>query len=387
MAHEIYSRNWDRMSFEEQREYRDRKLSYFVRTQLYPYSPFYRKMFNDAALAPEDIRGVDDLRKLPFTRKSDIAPSADEHDRYERFVLKPLTRAAEERMPRLQFLKTRFDSLFKGDEFVLSARLFEYAPVHVQFTAGQTGRPTPVMFTRSDVERMAEAGRRILELAGFGVEIERKDAVILNAMPFASHLWFQMIARGMERAGILSLYTGGESSAIAARRISDTARSVKVTGIIGMPGNVFEVLRSAIEEEIDLSSLRLVILGGERISKDIKEDMHEFLRKTGARDAFVVGAFGFTEGRKGYSECASGADAGYHIYPDMDYLEIIDPETEAPVAEGEDGELVYTCLDGRGTCVLRFRTGDYVKGGIVYEPCPSCGRTVPRLGSDISRFE
>jgi phenylacetate-coenzyme A ligase PaaK-like adenylate-forming protein len=94
---------------------------------------------------------------------------------------------------------------------------------------------------------------------------------------------------------------------------------------------------------------------------------------------------GFTEGRKGYSECVPEADSGYHLYPDLDYIELIDPETEEPVGEGEDGELVYTCLDGRGTCVVRFRTGDFVKGGIVHEPCPSCGRSVPRLGADITR--
>ena len=58
MAREIYSRNWDRMTFEEQREYRDRKLSWFVRTNLYPYSPFYRKMLDDAKVAPEDIGKV-----------------------------------------------------------------------------------------------------------------------------------------------------------------------------------------------------------------------------------------------------------------------------------------------------------------------------------------
>jgi phenylacetate-coenzyme A ligase PaaK-like adenylate-forming protein len=105
----------------------------------------------------------------------------------------------------------------------------------------------------------------------------------------------------------------------------------------------------------------------------------------GARDFSVLAALGFTEARKGYSECAAGAETGYHVYPDMDYIEIVDPDTGEPVDEGLDGELVYTCLEGQGTCVIRFRTGDIVKGGIVYEPCPSCRRTVPRLGSDISR--
>jgi phenylacetate-coenzyme A ligase PaaK-like adenylate-forming protein len=54
--------------------------------------------------------------------------------------------------------------------------------------------------------------------------------------------------------------------------------------------------------------------------------------------------------------------------------------------EGEDGELVYTSIDSRGSSVVRFRTGDLVKGGITYEPCPHCGRTVPRISSDITRI-
>lgn len=53
--------------------------------------------------------------------------------------------------------------------------------------------------------------------------------------------------------------------------------------------------------------------------------------------------------------------------------------------EGEDGELVYSNIDSRGSCVLRYRTGDFVKGGITYAPCPHCGRTVPRISSDLVR--
>jgi len=117
----------------------------------------------------------------------------------------------------------------------------------------------------------------------------------------------------------------------------------------------------------------------------MKDRLNEFLEAMGAKDFHVLGALGFTEARKGYSECVPSGDTGYHLYPDMDYIELVDPETGEPVGEGEDGELVYTCLEGQGTCVIRFRTGDLVKGGITYEPCPSCGRKVPRLGSDITR--
>ena len=53
--------------------------------------------------------------------------------------------------------------------------------------------------------------------------------------------------------------------------------------------------------------------------------------------------------------------------------------------EGNPGELVFTPLDARGSVVLRYRTGDYIDGGLVYEPCPYCGRTAPRLVGRISR--
>jgi phenylacetate-coenzyme A ligase PaaK-like adenylate-forming protein len=152
-----------------------------------------------------------------------------------------------------------------------------------------------------------------------------------------------------------------------------------------MPGYIYHLLRTALEMDTDLSSVKLVLLAGDRIPKGMKEKLAEFLEKMGATDVFVAGTFGITEGRKAYCECAPATDSGYHLYPDMDFFELIDPETEEPVAEGEDGELVYTCLDGRGTCVVRFRTGDFVRGGIINDPCPGCGRRVPRLGSDISR--
>lgn len=384
MARENFSRNWDRMALEEQREYRDRKLSYFVRTRLYPYSRFYRKLFDENKVRPESIRGVEDLRRLPFTYKSDIAPDAGDPYLYERFVIEPDDQSMAEFMPRMSYWKMRSDRLLKGEDFVAKAVREEYSPVHVQFTTGRTGMPTPIMYARADMDRMAEAGRRVLELAGFGTDLPVEGSTVLNVMPFAPHLGFWMAAEGLHRAGVLSLETGG-GRAMGTGRIIGAARSARPTAIIGMPGYVYHLLRKALHTDSDLSSVRLVILAGERIPRGMKDALKELLEKMGASDVTVVGTFGFTEGRKAYAECASGMDTGYHLYPDMDHFELIDAETEEPVGEGEDGEIVYTCLDGRGTCVVRFRTGDFVKGGIVNEPCPGCGRRVPRLGGDISR--
>jgi phenylacetate-coenzyme A ligase PaaK-like adenylate-forming protein len=88
-----------------------------------------------------------------------------------------------------------------------------------------------------------------------------------------------------------------------------------------------------------------------------------------------------------WGECPTPADewSGYHLFTDLGIFEVIDPETGAVKGEGEPGELVYTPLDARGTVVLRYRTGDYVDGGLTWEPCPYCGRTVPRIVGKIGR--
>jgi phenylacetate-CoA ligase len=384
MARETWSGRWDRMSFEEQRDYRDRKLAYFVRTQLYPYSPFYRKLFDAHRIDPSGIKGVADLRKLPFTYKADIAPDSDDPEKPRRLILQPDEELISRYAPRAQRARRRLDRLFKGGDYVRKQLWRDFAPVHLQFTTGRTGLPTPILYAAKDVERMAEAGRRIMELAGWGTTIDYYDASIVNAMPFAPHLGFWMVSKGLDLAGILALHSGG-GRVLGTGRIINAVESVGATGLIGMPSYVYHVLRTAADQQRDFSSLKLVLVSGERVAEGLREKIAGFLEEMGARDFCVLAAYGFTEARKSYSECAPGGSTGYHIYPDMDYIELVDPATGDPVDEGEDGELVYTNLEGQGTCVMRFRTGDIVKGGIVYEPCPSCGRKVPRIGSDITR--
>ena len=84
---------------------------------------------------------------------------------------------------------------------------------------------------------------------------------------------------------------------------------------------------------------------------------------------------------------ADGAieSSGFHLYPDKEIFEVVNPQTGENVGEGEPGELVYTNIDGRGSVVLRYRTGDYTSGGITREPCPYCKRRVPRILGTISR--
>jgi phenylacetate-coenzyme A ligase PaaK-like adenylate-forming protein len=89
-----------------------------------------------------------------------------------------------------------------------------------------------------------------------------------------------------------------------------------------------------------------------------------------------------------WGECPCPLDktpGGYHLYPDLGIFEVVNPKTGEILPPGSPGELVFTPLDARGTVVLRYRTGDFIDGGQVYEPCPHCGRTAPRLVGNISR--
>jgi phenylacetate-coenzyme A ligase PaaK-like adenylate-forming protein len=73
------------------------------------------------------------------------------------------------------------------------------------------------------------------------------------------------------------------------------------------------------------------------------------------------------------------------LYPDLGLFEVINPKTGVVVPDGTPGELVFTPLDARGSVVLRYRTGDYIDGGMVHAPCPHCQRNLPRLMGNISR--
>ncbi|MCA9401303.1 MAG: AMP-binding protein, partial [Candidatus Omnitrophica bacterium] len=215
----------------------------------------------------------------------------------------------------------------------------------------------------------------------------REDDKIVNMFPFAPHLAFWQVVFGGLAANALVLSTGGGKALGTAGNISSIVK-MQPAMILGVPSYVYHVLREAKDQGHQMPYIRRVVLGASRVTLGFKQKLAELLREMGARDVAILGTYGFTESRCAWGECPTSLDvsSGYHLYPDKEIFEIIDPKTGEVKGEGEDGEIVYTPLDAHGTPVLRFRTGDYVKGGITYEPCPYCQRRVPRLSSDITRL-
>jgi phenylacetate-coenzyme A ligase PaaK-like adenylate-forming protein len=210
---------------------------------------------------------------------------------------------------------------------------------------------------------------------------------MLNTMPFAPHLAFWLAHYAGTAGGILTLSSGG-GKVMGTEGNVRHLRKLKPDTIIGIPTFVYHLLQQAAQEGVHCENLRRIVLGGEKVSDGLRQKLRALALELGARDVDVLATYGFTEAKVAWAECPFPHDqpsGGYHLSPDLGILEVIDAQTGEVLPPGRPGELVYTPLDARGTVVLRYRTGDYTDGGLAYEPCPYCGRTLPRLLGNISR--
>jgi phenylacetate-coenzyme A ligase PaaK-like adenylate-forming protein len=140
-----------------------------------------------------------------------------------------------------------------------------------------------------------------------------------------------------------------------------------------------------------MESVAAVAMGGEKCTSDMRRQLYQAFVSLGAdpERLRIYDGYGATEFRGGFGECfmptGDFSSPGFHTHPDMSIIEIVDPDTGEVVPEGETGEVVYTCLDWRGSVLLRYRTADIAVGGLTTEPCPYCGATVPRISHELRR--
>lgn len=355
---------------------RDRKLHYFINTQLYPFSPYYRRLFDEKKIKPGRIKKAEDLKDIPFTSKKDFfgLPGEDPAKRNLDFLLQP----DEESVRR--FISKR--ELIKGKDHLKGRLQKEYMPIFLTATAGTTHQPVSFLYTSYDMENLRLYGKRIIEI--FGIE---EDERAVNVFPYAPHLAFwQTVFAGLASNRFI-LSTGGGKTLGTEGNIRSILK-VKAQFLIGVSSYIYHILKKAREQNLDLSFVKNIALGASRVPDGFKKKLSRILGEMGASRINILGTYGFTEARCAWAECPTtdvNISSGYHTYPDKGIFEVVDPETGEVKGEGEDGELVYTNIDARGSCVLRYRTGDLVKGGIIYSPCPHCKRTVPRISSNIVR--
>jgi len=367
--------NWKELSHlscQEIKELQNKKLSYFVQHEL-PFSPFYRELFKKHNISFDEIQTTDDLQKVPFASKVDIAPTQDEPAKPRQFILQPDEALIKKYAAKSKLLKILWGKLTGQD--VKRKLEWEYKPIHLHFTTGRTALPTPFAYPARDVELLKESGERMLDVA----QVSR-DLVAINAFPYAPHLAFWLAYNALTKLGMTSVQTGG-GKIMGTQKILDATERMKAGLLVFIPGYGYHLMREAIKQKKDFSNLKIIISGGERASVGLREKVKEILRQLGAKDPKFLSTYAFTEGKTAWVQCHE--QSGYHLYPDFEFFEVVDKEGQR-VKEGEPGELVYTSLNWRGSVVLRYRTGDMTEG-IEYNPCPHCGKTVPRIKMDIQR--
>jgi phenylacetate-CoA ligase len=376
--------NWQRlqrMSRTEQRKLQDGLLQRYVREYLYPFSSFYRDQFDRAGVRPEQIRTVDDLRRLPLSQKRDLLPTADDPQRFKKFILQPDAAKVRAAWPLAKKLPLLWQKWTKGAESVRDTMRGEFAPCFMTFTTGRSAEPVPFFYSPHDIRNLHDTGARLVDVMGL-----ERDFRVANVFPYAPHLAFWQVFFAGQSTGMMVLSTGGGKVMGSSGDLRAMSR-LKADALIGVPGYVYHLLRRAAAERMDLSSIRCVVLGAERVPPGMKTKIVQLLGECGAKDVRVFGTYGFTEARMAFAECPTAGNdyTGYHLYPDLAIFEVIDPVTGEVVPEGHDGELVFTPLNARASTVFRYRTGDRVRGGLRWDPCPHCGRTVPRISSDLTR--
>lgn len=371
-----------RLPWEEQRRIQDGILARYVREYLYPFSPYYRALFDRHGVRPEQIRSKDDLRRLPLSSKKDLLPTEADPQNFKNFILQPDPASIRAAWPLSRKLPLLLEKMWRGGDAVRERLRREFAPSFMTFTTGRSAEPMPFFYSPHDLLNLQETGSRLVDVLGLGAEVR-----IANLFPYAPHLAFwQVFFAGLDR-GMMVLSTGGGRVMGSSGDLRAVSR-LKAEAMLGVPGYIYHLLRKGAAEGYDLSSIQTVVLGAERVPPGMKAKIQAMLGEMGAKDVRVFGTYGFTEARMAFAECPSDDPeqySGYHLYPDMAVFEVVDPKTGEALPDGSDGELVITPLAGRASTVFRYRTGDLVRGGIRYEPCPHCGRTVPRISSNLTR--
>ncbi len=309
---------------EKLRKLQDERLRSMV-AYVYERVPFYRDAFDRAGLKPGDIHSVEDLPKLPFTRKQDLK----EHYPFGLLAV-----------PREQ-------------------------TVRIHASSGTTGKATVVCYTRNDLDIFSEVMARSLVTAG-----ARPGMLLHNAYGY-----------GLFTGG-LGVHYGGERLGMTVVPVSGGMTQRQITLILDFKPEVICCTPSYAQtlgeefKKLGVSpgeiSLKYALLGAEPWTEAIRADVDE---KLGIRSTNI---YGLSEiiGPGVSQECVEARN-GSHVWEDHFYPEVVDPDSGEPLPDGKEGVLVFTHLTREAMPLLRYWTSDITY--LTHEPC-ECGRTHVRMG-------
>ena len=368
---------WDQLDACDREAAQLRQLRSFLSKKVLPFSKHYRNLFREIGASPGDLRSWVHWAEVPFTSKADLLPRDDGSSPARDFVLIP-----DEEKLRSQW-EVILRGAVKGRKKVKLELGEEFRPVMMTSTTGRSTEPVPFLYTKHDIRNLFATGERIMLLGE-----SKQDYRHLNMFPYAPHLAFWQTHYSGIGYGAFMVSTGGGKVMGTGGNVA-LAERVDPDVLIGMPTFIYHVLQVALEKGKRMGNLKTIVLGGEKVPNGMRRKLRAMVRELGGGSVSVISTYGFTEAKMAFPECTVPEDAergsGFHVYPDLALIEVVDPETGEVLGENQKGEIVFSSLDSRGSVVLRYRTGDVIEHGLSSEKCEFCGRTLPRLRGKISR--
>ncbi len=300
--------------------------------RVYSLTPFYTEKFNEMNLKPEDIKTLDDVKKLPFTTKKDLRA----HYPFGLFTV-PMSEV-----------------------------------VRVHSSSGTTGKPTVVGYTKSDMDVWDEVMCRVFTMAG-----ATSEDIIHNGYGYGLFTGGLGFHNGAEKVGATIIPASGGMTDRQLMLMKDFGATIlAATPTFSL--HMAEVAKKAGANYLKDYKLKAGIFGAEPTSAGLKKEVSE------AWGIDYHEVYGLSEIIGPGVACSCKESELLHVFEDHFLFEIIDSKTGEAVPEGERGELVITSLTKQALPLLRYRTGDITS--ITKEPC-KCGRTMLRMESIVGRAD
>lgn len=378
---------------EEQREYSLARLFKYADDYIFPHHPWYRRLLNDNNVNLGKLKSYQDLQRIPFTTKADLYGSPRE------FMLLPGRYTSDMDVEELsrgkeigyiwktlisRYLRDTFGRPRPFVERVRQVTAGDWSPVSFDIVEREGKPPAFIAYTAHDVKNVVPNITGMLYL--FGIEPTMRG---LNLVHDTCHAFPLDQVPAMAVDNGIGIHTCRSTSS------STVEGQVRIASIIP-----FDFLISSHSRALEWAEMaHSMIVSGEAAKPDRLRFLlfcddcppgfdHDRLRDRfvalGITDIVMIESYGSPEMRACFFEC--GEKGGFHLNPEFFFWEVLDPHTREPVESwGEPGVLVFSHIDWRGTVLLRYWTGDYVTGGVVWERCENCGLTLPVIRGPIQR--
>jgi phenylacetate-CoA ligase len=307
-------------NLDELNEYQLKGLQWTV-SHAYNGSPFYKKRLDQANVAPEDIRSLEDIKRLPFVTADDLR---------EGYPF-PLLSVPESRV------------------------------VRIHASSGSTGKRKVLTYTQKDIDDWIHFFARCYEMAGL-TEADRVQIAVGYGI-WTAGISFQTAC---EKFGAMAIPMGPGNIDMQCEVLQDLQSTVFCCTVSMGLLMAEEIHKRNLKDKI---ALKKVIFGSERSSEAVKARVKEL---TGAEDVFDITGMTELYGPGTGLDCPK--HEGIHYWADYYILEILNPDTLEPVEPGEIGEMVVTTLRKEASPLIRYRTRDLTRW--VAHPC-SCGNILP----------